>query len=522
MTEYHSVKAFAREEPRIELIESMLRSVLALVELEHEGRPVKVDGFRLRSLEAWRTADETSLAQNLGSLSTVCNCHCRFCYEDGNPPGLFEREPPFVSLAEAETRRRYLHDGKGLPRESKGFFEPLANPGFLELLELMREQDPDGLIDVTTNGAGLSEQLIDRLAGLAPVYVNVSLISSEAGTRRKVMGDRLAGQAIRAIELLRDREIPFMGTLVPWPEQGLDDVASTLEYLEKHEARFIRVSMPGLSRHHPRYRPELLAEWLPEVRAHVLAVRKDLSTPVLISPYAHVTESMDPIVEGVVRGSPAAAVGMKTGDRITAVNGKTVVSRAHAESLLERAVQEGVVEIGLLREAEDVALTLRESGAGVDAYPYRPRGYGRLDFPGMHFGIVLPGSFHLQYLKQIHTAIEERGARRTLVLASHFFRDLVADLTAQLPLPAGAEVELLVPENEYFGGDVSIGDLWVLEDVAAAVHGYCRTHRRPDLILLPSSFLSRWHRDLLGIPYTELERSLGISVALVSCERILL
>ena len=316
MTEYHSVRAFAREEPRIELIESMLRSVLALVELEHEGAPVQVDGFRLRDLEAWRTVDETSLAQNLGSLSTVCNCHCRFCYEDGNPPGLFEREPPFVSVQEAQTRGRYLRDGKGLPRESKGFFEPLANPDFLTLLMLMREQDPDGLIDVTTNGALLSEQLIDRLADLAPVYVNVSLISSEAGMRRKVMGDRLADQAIGAIELLRDREIPFMGTLVPWPEQGLDDVAATLEYLDKHEARFVRVSMPGLTRHHPRYRPRLVSEWLPRVRDKVLAVREHLATPVLISPYAHVTSSMDPVVEGVVRASPAADAGIKTGDHI--------------------------------------------------------------------------------------------------------------------------------------------------------------------------------------------------------------
>ena len=522
MIEYHSVRAFGREEPRIELIEAMLRSVLTLVELEYEGEPVDVDGFRLRDLEAWRTAHDSSLAENLGSLSTVCNCHCRFCYEDGNPPGLFEREPPFVSLEEAETRRRYLHDGKGLPRESKGFFEPLANPHFLELLELAREQDPEGLIDVTTNGAGLSEQLIDRLAALAPIYVNVSLISSHVDLRRTVMADRLSGQAIRAIELLREREIPFMGTLVPWPDQGLDDVAATLAYLDRHEARFIRVSMPGLSRHHRRYSPGNLDEWLPKVRERVLAAREGLATPVLISPWAHVTSSIDPVVEGVVRASPAAEAGVETGDRIMEVDGKRVVSRSHAESLLERAMPGGVVQMSLRRGAETITTVLREPAVGIDAYPYRPRDYTRLDFPGMHFGIVLPGSFHLQYLKQIRAAIEERGARHALVLTSHLLHDLVAELTSQVPLSNGADIELLVPKNRYFGGDVTVGDLWVLEDVAAAVREHCRSHRAPDLIILPSSFLSRWHRDLLGVPYTELERSLGTPVALVACERILL
>ena len=128
MVEFHSINAFAREEPRVELIEDMLKSILSVVDLEFEGRPVQVDGFRLRDPKHWRTVPETSLQQNLGSFSTACNCKCTFCYEDGNPEGLFERQPRFVSLAEAETRQRHFHDGKGVMRESKCFFEPLANP----------------------------------------------------------------------------------------------------------------------------------------------------------------------------------------------------------------------------------------------------------------------------------------------------------------------------------------------------------------------------------------------------------
>ena len=321
MTEYHSVQAFGREEPRVELIEATLSSVLALVELEYQGQSVQVDGFRFRDLEQWRSVSESSLQQNLGSLSTVCNCHCRFCYEDGNPPGLFEKEPRFVGLREARTRERYLRDGRGLPRESKGFFEPLANPDFIELLEIMRAQDPGHVIDVTTNGVQLTPELVERLAPLAPVYLNVSLISSDAGTRSRVMGAPHADRTIRAIEQLRGRGIPFMGTIVPWPEQGLEDIERTLEFLDECEARLVRISMPGLSKYHPRYRPGMVEEWLPLVKERVLSVRERLHTPVVISPYAHVTASLAAEVEGVVRRSPAAAAGIRLGDRISKVDG---------------------------------------------------------------------------------------------------------------------------------------------------------------------------------------------------------
>lgn len=516
------MQAFAREEPRVELIEAMLRSLLPLIELEFEGQPVQVDGFRLRDLDAWRTVRETSLQQNLGSLSTVCNCHCRFCYEDGNPPGLFTKEPRFVGMQEARTRRRYLHDGRGLPRESKGFFEPLANPDYLSLMAAVREHDADQLIDVTTNGAGLSPEVIERLAELAPVYVNLSLISANPATRRLIMRDPRSRQAIEAVEFLRASQIPFMGTLVPWPDQGLDDLAETLEFLDRQEARFIRVSMPGLSRHHPSYRPNVLAEWHPQVVAEVLRVRAYLETPILISPYAHVTSSLAPLVEGVIRRSPAALAGLRLGDRLTAVDDTEVVSRAHAGSLLDRAAQRRAVDVEVERAGRRLRMHLDEPAAGEDAYPYRPKGYAGLDFPGMRFGLVLPGSFRLQYVKQIHEAIQGRTALRTVVLASPHYRELVGGLLAKLPLPEGASVEVLVPENRFFGGDVDVGDLWVLEDVAAAVREHAEAHGSPDLLILPSSFLSRWGRDLAGVAYTELERELGIDIALIACERVLL
>ena len=521
MGEFHTAKAFAREEPRVELIESMLRSILDVADLECDGRPVRVDGFRLRNLDDWRTVHETSLQQNLGSLSTACNCRCAFCYEDGNPRGLFEKQPRFVSMTEARTRLRHLHDGKGLFRESKGFFEPLANPNFIELLELIRESEPGHVIDVTTNGALLSPEIVSRLAELKPVYVNMSLISADLETRRSVMGDPRAESAIRAIALLRESEIPFMGTVVPWPEQGLDDVTRTIEYLDSRSARLIRVSMPGLTRFHPRYQPDMIEGWLPQVVQHVLPLRSRVRTPVILSPFAYVSTSLAAVVEGVVCRSPADRAGIRLGDRLVAVDGTEVVSRTHAASLLKKAAA-GTVEIEVRRGESAFKSILEEPSPEVDAYPYKPRGWRPMDFPGLSFGLVLPDSFHLQYLKQIHTAINAKKARRTLVVVSPFYRELVGGLLADLPLPEGARLELVVPSNEFFGGNVSIGDLWVLEDIVHAVQPLLESGERPDLLVMPSSFLSLWGRDLRGACYRELEARLGIEVALVKCQRIML
>lgn len=522
MGDFHTAKAFFREEPRVQLIDALLRSLLEVVELEFDGKAVQVDGFRLRDAEQWRTAHESSLQQNLGSLSTACNCECAFCYEDGNPPGLFEKKPRFVGMHEALTRCRHLHDGRGLFRESKGFFEPLINPDFLALQKLMRENEPESVIDVTTNGALLTPELISGLCELKPIVVNVSLISSDECLRSSLMNDRRAAGAIRAVELLRGAEIPFMGTLVPLPQQGLDDMERTIEYMDANHARVIRVSMPGLTGHHPRYERGVIETWIPRVIERVLALRVRLRTPVVISPHAHVSSAIDPVVEGVIRSSPAEQAGIRLGDRVISVDGTKVVSRAHAVSLLKRGTRRGAVDVDVEREGERLRARMEEPAEEEDRYPYKPRRWQPLAFTGLDFGICLPGSFHLQYLRQIHDAITARRPRRAVVVASPFFRDLVTDYLAELSLPEDTSVELIVPPSRFFGGTVTVGDLWVLEDIEHAVRPLLDGVDPPDLLLLPDSFLSKWGRDLRGIPYPELEAALGIDVVFIHCEPIVL
>jgi hypothetical protein len=76
---YETVDSILLTEPRIEAIRRELQALLRLVELRSGGRPVRVDGFRLRDIGHW--ADyPTSLSDIFWHLSSVCNFRCDFCY----------------------------------------------------------------------------------------------------------------------------------------------------------------------------------------------------------------------------------------------------------------------------------------------------------------------------------------------------------------------------------------------------------------------------------------------------------
>ncbi|MDD4859053.1 MAG: hypothetical protein PHR56_02485, partial [Dehalococcoidales bacterium] len=75
----------------------------------------------------------------------------------------------------------------------------------------------------------------------------------------------------------------------------------------------------------------------------------------------------------------------------------------------------------------------------------------------------------------------------------------------------------------YFGGNIFMGDLLVVQDFIDAIAEYIeRTGKRPDLVIIPSSpfNLSGWGRDLTGRVYLDIQRHAGVPVELLPCETI--
>ena len=172
-------------------------------------------------------------------------------------------------------------------------------------LEIVRQRDAQHVIDVTTNGVQLTPELVERLLPLVPVYLNVSLISSDAKTRGRSWAHH-ADRTSSAIQLLRARQIPLTARLCRGPNRASTTSRETLEFLDECEARLVRISMPGLSRYHPRSTgPESFGTGCPGVMERVLAVRERLQTPVVISPTCARDGLLGGGIEGVVRSSPS-------------------------------------------------------------------------------------------------------------------------------------------------------------------------------------------------------------------------
>ena len=145
-----------------------------------------------------------------------------------------------------------------------------------------------------------------------------------------------------------------------------------------------------------------------------------------------------------------------------------------------------------------------------------------------HFGLVIIASgFRSDYVETLREIIERRGAKKVLLLSSELVRPsleqaLRESSAASPPFAGGGTLEIVVPRNGYFGGDVFMGDLLVVQDFIDAIAEYREAGGRPDLVVIPSSpfALGGWQRDLTGRVYLDIERATGLPVELVDCDTV--
>jgi len=109
-----------------------------------------------------------------------------------------------------------------------------------------------------------------------------------------------------------------------------------------------------------------------------------------------------------------------------------------------------------------------------------------------------------------------------LFLSSTLVKPYFIENLKQIALPKEIEIQVIVPPNRFFGGNIFMGDLLVVDDFIEAIKEYLQRETAPDLIVLPSTpfSLGDWRRDLTGRVYKEIERAVGIPVVLLDCEVI--
>lgn len=507
-------------EPRIDLVHARLRALLRVVQLESGGVPVEIDGFRLRDPGQWRSRVGSPLSE-LWHISTACNMRCPFCYEEGDPVGSSVLNEPaeMATVEEIEARLRYRD-----PATGTGVFQPLTyineifcNPQAMTIMERLRAQAPDEVLTFVTNGTYLTRDNVRRIAAMKPVFFNFSVNSLDPTVRRKILRDNHPSVAIEAIELLREYDIPYLGSLVCWPTIPWSDIENTVLGLDAAGCAIIRYSLSAYSKHLKGVRHDREAFW-GEAVAVAQRLMHQIATPLKVEPYHLLDPTYLPNVAGVVKGSPAARSGVRAGDRVLQVDGRRVATVNQALSALSRAARAGRrVALRLRRElgGEEFEVELDDDRDDL-GYPYTPMRGMR----GFEWGLILIENLRFSYFQELRAKINERGARRILICSSMLMKPIVLSMIHESGAFTGCEIDVQVPPNRFFGGTVMLGDLLVVDDYVEFLREYvARAPAPPDLVVIPSSPFSRgdWLRDLAGVPFTEIERRTGVAVELIYC-----
>jgi membrane-associated protease RseP (regulator of RpoE activity) len=291
--------------------------------------------------------------------------------------------------------------------------------------------------------------------------------------------------------------------------------------------------LPGYTRYSP---PSARFDTAPFWNALVdmaTALRPELRSPLLIQPGYYWNRSITAHMDGIYPGSPAERVGLRFGDRIVRIDDTPIITRAEASHFLDQAPAEGkpwTTRIEVERDGARFTVDLsNELAASDDHYPYKPRGCpASHDFLGRWaFGVQLMDGFDLHALQALKELVDKHpGVRRVLVFTTPLVGDLYAQamrIVGNLPQFAmpGVEVRVTVAPQSYWGGNIVIGDLNVVQDFIDHVNDVAGRGHRPDLVVIPGSFANRWGLDVLGHSYLEIERRTGVQTELLPVRRVM-
>ncbi len=529
MNSFQDIRNASLYEPRIELIKKQLESLLSVVDLEKDGEVVEVDGFRLKNLKDWLSPSACDPTEIFGYAGSRCNCDCIFCCNKGNPPSLALgnlKRPPDEEFEEMRTRLDYF-----FPRQNSCLFpglgdiyEVIVHPHFLEVLRLLREKSSK-VFRITTNGESLTPEIISQLERLKPVYLYLSLNSVSPSRRTRLMKGKNPQVAIESLPLLREAGIPYALVIVPWPADSicemLDDLSNTVAYADHNDAHLVEVNLPGYSTYFSKEKLFDLEEVWVKVISIVRILRNSAICPIVVMPSMYEENLRKgrknlPGIMGLVKNSPAARAGLKQGDQILKVGSIVVSSRPQARDLLSVLQHSEIGEASLTVEREGQSIELSVNLEDF-CYPY----FQEIDH---HLGVIFMGTgLRLSYLESLRGVIDSHNAKHVLFLSSILVKPAFEQLLAESHLFGNLRIDIGVPQNSFFGGNIFMGDLLVVQDFIDFIREYLKSGgERPDLIVIPSSpfSLGGWGRDLTGRVYLDIEREVGIPVELLECSTI--
>lgn len=516
---FYDLNVLRRTEPRFEFAVKLAQVLNE--HFEFSSSAGAISSLTVREPAHWTQESSGDPFEVLGVLSRRCNARCQFCYVLGNPANStvqLNRRNDEQALAEAEERLKHFRLGRALPQPTYDLEEILIHPDAIGVMGEVRKHTATP-IALTTNGYLLSDEVLDRLQALEPIEISLSLNAVTPNVRKRLMGGRyLAG--LESLEKLHRRRIRTSVTLVAWPSVAISEMESTIRWADQFDVRCINVILGGYTRLFPNPPAFEPFEYWSEVVDALAPLRAELRNALIIQPRVFEERRQnrsvgEAWVTGVVPRSRAHRAGMRFGDLITAINGNRVASRLQCEGALGWLAekQASVARIEVFREGSPLELTI-ELGDEDPDYLY---GLPRND----RLGIFLVASgIPLSAFQQIYRIADYYSANRVGIVTSKVCHDLVVELLQQSAFLSDRPIhfELIVPDNEYYGGNIILGDLYTVTDIRRCVERLLeRDAHSIDLLLVPSASFNfgGWWRDISGEPFLTLQSTLPIPVEMI-------
>lgn len=517
-----TISSIKSKEPRISFINNFLILFLKLFILKKHGRNVEANSFSLKNLAQWTVPMNYDNPNNILQYITYpCNANCVFCFQKGNPDILVERQKKFASIDEIYTRINYYSIEKKQSLFNQSWInidEALTHPCIKELLLALREKS-NSTLSLMTNGNMLTEEMVIFLNSLKPIYIGISLNSSNVRIRKILMRDENSSVAIRSLSLMSKYQINYYVTIAWWPTLPLSDILKTIQFSEKHNAAYVRIFLPGYTDYYKFSDDAMDSHWR-YVAGALPLLRKKNNIPIDILPALYEEYHMNdfrmiPIITGIVKGSPASLAGLNVGDVIVEINGKTFESRYRYYKELYNLMSLTRIKVKVRRGLEKFSVVLTNSEM-LNKYPF-------VNSRGFPFGIQMPFSLNFEPLDQYvkdHTKHNRNG--KILIIASKITKPFIEYHLKEVKFTMG-RIYVGYPQNKFLGGNIIAGGMFSVDDYIDYIGRWICKYGRPDHIcILSASFGSRssngWLRDMIGNNYRNIERFFEIQIDLIDSD----
>lgn len=489
---------------------SIISHYLDFYDRDHKKR--SINGIKIRDNEIWTMKSSGSPNEVMGYITGKCGIKCEFCYLKGNPPrmnslnkGIKDQEVIY-RLSLFERGRTFIQ------RDILSTDEQTTHPLFLYALERIRKTSTYPVY-VETNAVHLTGDIIRSISRLGGIYLNVSVNVLKPGLRRRLLKDRDPSRIIKNLRLLSEAGMSFSVSMVPWHTVPFDEIGETALTCSELGANLLRFRLPGYTSFYSSKALFDLDEYWSKIIDYAGYLRKSTGLPIITEPSKYEQLRDDrvwryPFVLAVIKGSPAHREGIRYGDHIIRINEKPMIWRNEGiKQLILHHAGKRSVKLRILRQGvvSEMSLEFKSGSFPYDCLDLR-----------CPYGLYLSDDIDYSSIIRLRNIIAEEKPEKAVFISSKLMEKSVRTMLSISNIEDLLDIlEIHVPPNSFFGGNVFMGDLLVVSDIIGYLKGLREKNVFFDMVLIPSSLFNEWGNDITGRCFKEVEYVLNTRVFLI-------